>query len=766
MSQHVSRSPRLRFLLAAALWSCVAVARADLGPENLILVVNGDSVASRTVANHYIAARGVADVAVVTLHDLPDWETLTVEQFRELILKPALTVANERGLAPQLEAVVYSTAIPTKIDLRGDLAGLDPKPNKVFTPYGSLTGLTMLYESVLQKRPAEYLAPNANAAFAGGGGGKIGPPPSLGFRRAIGFGENREPTTGPGRRYLLSTVLGVTTGRGESVEEVADRIEATAAADGMHPAGTILFCDTSDVRSTTRKPLFEPAVAAIKDEAAARELEVRAEVVTTALPQRSRDLIGLTAGVAGVKPTAWADSGSGFVPGGFADNLTSFGGVLSERPHGQVTAVDWLRFGAAASGGTVHEPYALAFKFPTPFVHLHRLRGLTLAEAIARSVAGPYQYLTVGDPLSNPYARRPVVALGLPQNDEDGSPLSGVVPLTLGVADGAGNPVTLERWELFADGKRFAVVPPGPSFNWKTADLPDGTHTLSAVAVAANEVRGRGQGMRAATVRNAGRRFVVRAAAIENGPERTVTWGEPLRLEAVANRFGPKEMRFSVLLGREEIGTGRLTVVHGTDSPSRGEAIADTRSLGLGPVTLRAEITPVDEDGQPGDPVRSAPIQITVVPTSNRAASVAGDVSLRDGPTLRWEGGETVPLPDGLPAGWLAKLSGENGTAFTLSAIVTATEPGLHRLALRSNCGMTVSVDGEPAPMMTGATLHSEAGEAWRSVPVWLAPGRHEITLSGRTPEGKPVLDLKWGRRGLLTPTGTLWQRLAEKQAP
>ncbi|MFH5802955.1 hypothetical protein [Alienimonas sp. DA493] len=766
MRIRTERPFRVRVLLVAATMWTAAIARADLGPENVVLVVNGDSVASRTAANHYVAARGLADAAVVVLRDLPDWEETDVARFRDRILRPTLTAANDRGLAPQLDAVAYSTAIPTKIRLAADLSaevwGDGPRPHKIFTPYGSLTGLTTLYEPVLQKRAAEYLAPNANAAFAEPERGEEDEPvapATAGFRRAIGFDADRQPTVGPGRRYLLSTALGVTTGRGETVEEIVARLRAAAAADGTRPAGAVVFCDTKDVRSTTRQPLFAAAVAGIEAEAADRGLNVRAKIITTSLPRREPSLVGLTAGLAGVKPQDWRSPLVGFAPGAFADNLTSFGGVLSERGHGQVTAVDWLRFGAAASGGTVHEPYAVPFKFPSPFLHLHRLRGVTLAEALIRSVAGPYQYLAVGDPLSNPYARRPVVTLGMPQSDAE-TPLSGVVPITLGAADAEGKPVKLAGWELYVDGQRIAVLPPGRPFNWDTTKRPDGAHEFAAVAVAADAAQSRGRAVRGAVVRNGDRPGGPRLSADVT----EAIWGEPL---TVAVEVRGDADQYVVRHGREVVGErvgtpdGDDRTLNDVDGRRTHFYRVDTRPLGLGPVTLRAEITPDGEDGEPGPPVRSAPLTVTIVPPLQRGRSVAENETLLDGPKLRWAGGAPVVMSGGLPDGWLEKAKPPAGTAFTLSAVVTVREPGLYRLALRTNCDVSVAVGGEPAPAMTGPTEASAAGDAWRSVPVWLEWGRHAVVLTGRTPKRAPLLNVRWGRRGLQTPTAATWRRVA-----
>lgn len=56
-------------------------------------------------------------VNVVYLHDLPSFEEIKVDQFRDLILKPILKTAEERGIAPQIDYILYSADFPTAIDI-------------------------------------------------------------------------------------------------------------------------------------------------------------------------------------------------------------------------------------------------------------------------------------------------------------------------------------------------------------------------------------------------------------------------------------------------------------------------------------------------------------------------------------------------------------------------------------------------------------------------------------------------------------------------
>jgi uncharacterized protein (TIGR03790 family) len=95
-----------------------------------------------------------------------------------------------------------------------------------------------------------------------------------------------------------------------------------------------------------------------------------------------------------------------FIPGALADHLTSFGGQLLS-PSGQMSVLDWLEAGAAASHGSVSEPCNHLEKFPHPQVLLkHYASGASAVEAYWRSVAWPAQSVFVGDPLAAPFRRR------------------------------------------------------------------------------------------------------------------------------------------------------------------------------------------------------------------------------------------------------------------------------------------------------------------------------------------------------------------------
>ena len=126
------------------------------------MVVNADSWASMTVANAYIDGRGIPQSNVVYLKDIPSFERMGVEDFRQKILQPAVRTAELRGLGRQVDYVLYSSDFPTAIDTTADMGGKEYP--KVITQPASSTGLTFFYQFTLSKNPG-YLGMNTNFYF-------------------------------------------------------------------------------------------------------------------------------------------------------------------------------------------------------------------------------------------------------------------------------------------------------------------------------------------------------------------------------------------------------------------------------------------------------------------------------------------------------------------------------------------------------------------------------------------------------------------------
>ncbi|MFN9367822.1 MAG: TPR end-of-group domain-containing protein [Planctomycetia bacterium] len=146
--------------LALVLTAAGAVARAGIAPENVAVVVNADSAASRTIAAEYVKLRGIPDCNLIHLSGLTDREPMGVDDFRRQILAPVLRTITDRGLAAQIDVIAYSSEIPTAIDVRADIG--DRRLPEILTPVAAINGLTFLHELVMAK-DIRYLDLGANA---------------------------------------------------------------------------------------------------------------------------------------------------------------------------------------------------------------------------------------------------------------------------------------------------------------------------------------------------------------------------------------------------------------------------------------------------------------------------------------------------------------------------------------------------------------------------------------------------------------------------
>lgn len=163
-------------------------------------------------------------------------------------------------------------------------------------------------------------------------------------------------------------------------------------ADGLAPEGQVVFWKTQDqARSTPREKSMDRS---------ARLYSEQISIVVANNREPWRDLLGLQTGLAVVPDPAKF----GFLPGAFADHLTSFGGVLDAK-NSQTLATAWIKAGATASYGTVREPCNYPSKFPDPARLLSNyLSGDTILEAYWKSVSTVTEGLFIGEPLARPFS--------------------------------------------------------------------------------------------------------------------------------------------------------------------------------------------------------------------------------------------------------------------------------------------------------------------------------------------------------------------------
>ena len=538
--------------------------------------------------------------------------------------------------------------------------------------------------------------------------------PTSGFRSGVGWLPTGQPVpAAQGMRYMLSTVLACTSGRGNSVAEALSGLRRSVAADGSRPKGTIYFLENRDVRSTAREWGFRRAAEKLRD------LGVWSSVEQGDVPRNKPDVAGATIGAAGFD---WAATGSTIVPGAICEHLTSFGGAMSEGD-GQTPLTDFIRNGAAGASGTVTEPYAVQAKFPTPFIHWHYAQGCTLAEAFYQSIAGPYQLLIVGDALCAPWKKRfTVQAEGL----APGSTLKGTVRISPNATSADG--IAPAGFELFLDGRRVAVNVPGKALEFDTTSSPDGPHDLVLAASGMNPVASRATLHIPVVIRNGSGKLRVTA------PSGDWAWDRPLKLSADAP--GAKSIVF--LQNLREV--ARI-------SGASGSVELDPRTLGQGPVRIQPVAVLSDTAELFAEPValRIKP------PAALPASSASSKVSFADGFKVTPRTG-TAAILDQSTGDWLAKAGVAKDGDFAIDGWFSVPTTDVYQLQLHGPAKMRVLVDGQPQSWPRGTE--------WWFVPVHLAKGRHRLQIECKA-DGAPQLDVRFGGPGSRHLDGTRFQHIA-----
>ncbi len=117
-----------------------------------VVVVNGNSEASLTLANVYAQLRDIPAINMIVLDDVPEQERINVNQFRKSILEPVLREIDARRLSGRIQGIAYSADFPTAINLAPDLKAIESRP-QYLTPIGSINGCTYLFRYCMRKDP-------------------------------------------------------------------------------------------------------------------------------------------------------------------------------------------------------------------------------------------------------------------------------------------------------------------------------------------------------------------------------------------------------------------------------------------------------------------------------------------------------------------------------------------------------------------------------------------------------------------------------------
>ena len=276
-----------------------------------------------------------------------------------------------------------------------------------------------------------------------------------------------------GQMFLVSRLDGF------DATDALDLVDRAVAADGSFPEAPITCMAAADSARGARDPECAYTI----------EMLQGAGIPAQWIGTHDSALSGeeMSAYLTGTTSLQAAIDGNTYVPGTFACNLTSFGAVpnnfvcdetgeVCPVSESQTSIVRLVRAGVTGAHGTVAEP--LNNSFPGAGMLLLYTMGYGMIESAQMTQIYLYwQNLYLGDPLTSPWAERPV--LRIEETDE--------LPINRALHIEASHPAGVAQLILYANGVRIAEAEGDTLEHWLDGEIGD-TLDLLAVAIANNEV--------------------------------------------------------------------------------------------------------------------------------------------------------------------------------------------------------------------------------------------------------------------------------------
>ncbi|MGE0478867.1 MAG: Ig-like domain-containing protein [Phycisphaerae bacterium] len=461
--------------LGTILGLAAGVAYAGGSGENVLLIVDPSKPESLYVANHYKAARNIPDQNVLYMDPgAPDYAT-----FASVNLDALFGWLANTGVLDHIDYIVIPPGGSFYVTA----------PGYVVDGCSAVSRFSVSGAYALAFIENEILAGNVQVSLTNHY--YINSDVARAFDSSIGWLNGTPSSMTGNRRYFIGAMLGYTGERGNTVPEIIDMIDRSVAVDGTRPAGTYYYEQTTDVaRSNPRHGNYPTAVASIE------ALGGQAEHQMAILPTGRHDCLGIMTGWAspGIETTDMT-----ILPGSFCDHLTSYAATFDISSQEKISL--WVRRGASGSWGQVQEPCNYAGKFPHARMHVFYHQGLSLGEAVQRSVNyAPFQGLLLGDPLTRPFAYVPTIEVP----DAPVGPVSGEI-LINPTGDSPHPTAVIYRFDVLIDGVFRTAVLPDTEIPIDTAALADGWHELRVLGIDSTLVRSTGAWVGPLNVNNRGR---------------------------------------------------------------------------------------------------------------------------------------------------------------------------------------------------------------------------------------------------------------------
>jgi len=421
------------------------------GPANVLVVHNAASADSAAVAMHYGEARAIPLGHHCGLEDVdPVADEISSEDYLAGVL-PQLNACLAATLEPDgIDYVVLTTDLPYRVALPDDgywvsLSAMIQVLNA--TKFADGTSLAGTPQTVYggDSYPLAWLD-NPEYLWFGSQAYELQNPQAIWYTASLRITNQatnpasfrRAAAQNGGGYNLAGNLLIVSRLDGFEAQDGMDLVDRAIAADGAFPEGELLCMEGADYARSARDPECHYVTQRLAD----------AGFDSTWLAPHDAGLAGhhMAAYFTGASNLRGAIDGNTFAPGAVTGNLTSFGAVpqnfgCDEPPacptdEAQTSVVRFVRAGATGAHGTVAEPKNSVF--PNAGTILLYTFGYNLGESWLFNQRYLYwQNLYLGDPLTTPWATRPVVTV---------EQVAGALQIAATHADG------IARLRVFVDG--------------------------------------------------------------------------------------------------------------------------------------------------------------------------------------------------------------------------------------------------------------------------------------------------------------------------
>lgn len=394
------------------------------GPMNVLVLYNAQSADAEDVARYYADARSIPDAQLCGVSGIdPLTQSMPFEDYASIVqvrLRECLSAVPQ---SDEIDYIVTVRGLPYRVDVTdGYSASLDAMvqvDGGVDSDGLEIAGQPQRYTA------GNYQASFTNPAFVDGtaqdGDFTVSNPYSGSYQsspsvvrdtkqpKSFHSGSNWQARSVDltGHFYVVSRLDGF------DFDDARDLVDRGAAADGTFPNTELLCMAAADDARGARDPECEYT----------SRMLAAAGFNGTWLSPHDPALSGHTVAgyLTGAADLTAGIAGETYTPGAITDNLTSYGaapqnffcsddGATCPASESQTSIARYIRAGATGAHGTVNEPLNNAFPLASSL--LFYTFGYNLGESQLFALRYVYwQNQFLGDPLTTPYAERPVVTL-------------------------------------------------------------------------------------------------------------------------------------------------------------------------------------------------------------------------------------------------------------------------------------------------------------------------------------------------------------------